>query len=178
MILKITCEHCGNEFESDGFSEAEICPHCGREARAGQRGIPELPRQMQASEQAAKESVFFQSANITVTKARFVVGAKTFAMRGITSVESVKTPADYKAPFIVMVVGLGLAVGLFVGSVWWGIFGILIIAGGVALAIGLKPTFAVVLRTAGGEVTAYCSYDQDDISKIVRALNDAIISNG
>lgn len=46
------------------------------------------------------------------------------------------------------------------------------------LATRQKPVFAVVLRTAGGEITAYESYDSDCISQIVEALNRSIVANG
>ncbi len=31
MIATIKCQHCGNEFETDGMNRTEFCPHCGKE---------------------------------------------------------------------------------------------------------------------------------------------------
>jgi hypothetical protein len=126
----------------------------------------------------ADETTFFQSGDITVTNARFIVGAQTFAMRGVTSVQGVETPASYGGPIFIVIFGLVLALVGFSGSIFIAVVGILLIAAGVAIAIRRKATFAVVLRTAGGEITAYQSLDRAYISKIIQALNDSIISHG
>ena len=127
----------------------------------------------------ANESVFFQSGDITVTNARFIVGAQTFAMRGITSVQGVETSASYTSTVIVALLGVIIAfVGFGNSTIGLGILGILLIAAGIWLGIRQRPTFAVVLRTAGGEVTAYQSKNRDHISQIIQALNNAIISHG
>jgi DNA-directed RNA polymerase subunit RPC12/RpoP len=31
MIATSKCQHCGNEFETDGMNRTEFCPHCGKE---------------------------------------------------------------------------------------------------------------------------------------------------
>jgi rRNA maturation protein Nop10 len=31
MIATAKCQHCGNEFETDGMNRTEFCPHCGKE---------------------------------------------------------------------------------------------------------------------------------------------------
>ncbi|HAO78566.1 MAG TPA: hypothetical protein DCQ92_06235 [Verrucomicrobia subdivision 3 bacterium] len=31
MIANTKCQHCGNEFETDGMNRTEFCPHCGKE---------------------------------------------------------------------------------------------------------------------------------------------------
>ena len=126
----------------------------------------------------AEEITFFQGENIIVTNARFVVGAQTFAMRGITSVEGVEIPASFVAPVIGILLGLIMALNLFNGGIGLGIIGVLIFAAAICLAIYRKSTFVVVLRTAGGEVTAYQSTDKNYIAQIIRALNEAIISQG
>jgi hypothetical protein len=113
------------------------------------------------------ETTFFQNGNITVTNARFIVGSQTFAMRGITSVEGIETPASYIGAIILIIIGAVLALNGFTSSVGLGIFGVLLIAGGIWLCFRKKPTYAVVLRTAGGEVTAYQSQDRDHISQII-----------
>jgi hypothetical protein len=126
----------------------------------------------------ATETTFFQSGDITVTNARFVVGAQTFAMRGITSVQGVETPANYNGAIALILVGAVIAVSGFAFSIELAVFGVLLIAGGIWLCFRQKQTYAVVLRTAGGEVTAYQSQNRDHISEIIQALNDSIISHG
>ena len=113
-----------------------------------------------------------------MTNARFIVGAQTFAMRGITSVQGVETPATYVGPVILALLGLIMAASLFNGSIGLGIVGVLILAADICIFIRRKTTFAVVLRTAGGEVTAYQSTNREHIAQIIRALNEAIISHG
>jgi hypothetical protein len=126
----------------------------------------------------ADETTFFQSGGIAVTNARFIVGAQTFAMRGITSVEGVEQSASYTWPVILALLGFVMAISLFSGEIGLGIFGLLLLAAGIWLITRQKPTFSVVLRTAGGEVTAYQSKSRDHIAEIIHALNQAIISHG
>jgi hypothetical protein len=127
----------------------------------------------------ATETTFFQNGRITVTNARFIVGAQTFAMRGITSVQSVETSPNYTGGFVMIVLGVIIAAaGFYSSSIGAGIFGLLVTAGGVWVVRQQKPTFAVVLRTSGGEVTAYQSEDRSHIAQIILALNDSIISHG
>jgi hypothetical protein len=126
----------------------------------------------------ADETTFYQSGGIAVTNARFIVGAQTFAMRGITSVEGVETPASYGWPALLTFLGLVLALSLFGGDIGMGVFGVLLFAAGIWLFTRQKPMFTVVLRTAGGEVTAYKSRNRDHIAEIIYALNEAIISHG
>ncbi len=126
----------------------------------------------------AEESTFFQSGGITVTNARFIVGAQTFAMRGITSVEGVEHPPIVIWTIIFVVVGLLMALNLFAGNYGIGVFGLLIFAVGIWLRTRQRSKFSVVLRTAGGEITAYQSPDREFISSIIQALNQAIVSQG
>jgi predicted RNA-binding Zn-ribbon protein involved in translation (DUF1610 family) len=192
MILKVTCEQCGKEFESDGFSVTEHCPHCGLETRGIRSGSSAPPQEQQTAVQPSKESVFFQNGGITVTNARFVVGAKTFAMRSITSVEVVSADEfadpDPKNPlpalttgigFVIIATGLGFWLGFdfsYMVAIILGVIGILLIFGGACLFAKKKRTFTIVLKTAGGEVAAYKSDDQNHIAKIIQALNDSIIA--
>jgi hypothetical protein len=99
-------------------------------------------------------------------------------MRGITSVQGVETPVSYIIPVLLGLLGLVLAVNLFRNGSAFGIIGILILGLAIWIAVRKKPMFAVVLRTAGGELTAYQSRNRDHIAQIIRALNEAMISHG
>ena len=126
----------------------------------------------------ATETTFFEGGNLTVTNARFIVGTQTFAMRGVTSVQGVEIPANYTASGLLILLGACVALTAFLNSaIGFGIFGVLLSAGGIWAACRQKPTYAVVLRTAGGEVTAYESKDRDYISQVIEALNQSIISH-
>ena len=59
-----------------------------------------------------------------------------------------------------------------------GIVGVLMMILGALQFTQTKQAFNIVLKTAGGEVTAYQSFDREHISRIIRALNDSIISHG
>jgi len=132
------------------------------------------------------ETTFFNSGDVAVTNARFVVGAQTFAVRGITSVEGAELPRSYTGPAILILPGAVAAIlGFFASSMGGGsvaapigALGLIPLAGGIWWACRRKPKYAVVLRTAGGEVTAYQSADRAHISQIIQALNESIISNG
>ena len=125
------------------------------------------------------ETTFFQSDDIVVTNARFIVGSQTFAMRGITSVQAIKIPPSDGGSTITVVFGLIVAVAGFAIRLYLlGFLGVLLLGLGVWLAMRQKPIYAVVLRTAGGEVTAYQSNDWNYISQIIEALNQSIVSHG
>ena len=126
----------------------------------------------------AEETTFYNSGDVAVTNARFIVGSQTFAMRGITSVQGVETPVSYIGPVLFGLLALFMCYGVFGGNYFLGVVGILLLAADVLIIIGRRPKFAVVLRTAGGEVTAYESTKRDDIAPIIQALNQAMISQG
>lgn len=126
----------------------------------------------------ADENSFFNSGDIAVTNARFVVGSQTFAMRGITSVQGVKTPVNYIGAVLLGLLALFMSLALFRGEYFLGIIGVLLLIADIFIIIRSRPTFCVVLRTAGGEVTAYKSKNHDHIAQIIQALNQAMISRG
>jgi Family of unknown function (DUF6232) len=199
--IHFACPKCNQliDVPAELANQLMECPTCREtievplRTRTQPLSIP-IPAVSQPAHQA-DESIFFQSGNIMVTNARFVVGAKTFAMRGITSVEVVETDeAAAKHPgktWPEIIILLGLAITVFFGLLFWilndfdywilvgaGIICILVIIAGSFLNIQMKRAFKIVLRTAGGEVTAYQSFDRNHISQIVQALNNSIISHG
>ena len=126
-----------------------------------------------------EERVFFQETEITVTNARFVVGSQTFAMRNITSVRAEKVEAKLEHPGYLMLVGVVIAlIGFFGAGIPVGVIGIAMLAGGIYWAWNQDGTFAVVLTTSAGEVSAYQSNDRQLIAGIVKALNDSIVARG
>jgi hypothetical protein len=194
--IHFACPKCNQPIDAptELANQLTECPTCKEtiEVPVRSRVQPSDSSNFAASA-TVEESIFFQSGDILVTNARFVVGAKTFAMRSITSVQSVKRKEEPMGitgmgclSLIVCMLGFVTACyGFGSSSVWLGIIGILIVSGGVWLIIRALPSqpkpkinFTVVLTTAGGEVTAYQSDDQDHISKIVQALNNSIISHG
>ena len=108
---------------------------------------------------------------VTVTNTRFIVPAQTYAMAGITSVKNFEEPPKRMYPIGCGIVGLlflagvpVLGVGLIVLAVFWWIY--------------QKTKYHVLLTTAGGEVKALSSQNGPFISKVIQALNDAIVARG
>ncbi|MEK7207774.1 MAG: DUF6232 family protein [Pseudomonadota bacterium] len=118
-----------------------------------------------------EEKTFFSDGGITVTNTRFIVPSQTYAMSGITSVKNSHESPKRSYPIICGVLGLvflpgALVVGLIIAGVaivWW---------------LGQKTQYHVVLTTSGGEVKALSTVDGALISKVVQALNDAIVARG
>jgi hypothetical protein len=152
---------------------------------------------------SSQETTFYQSDNILITNTRAVLRNDTYAMANITSVRARVKPPNRVIGIVVSAVGglmttccgcsaLGVIPMLaeggdeFIGTGLAGggailagaIFGLLVLAGGIALIIMAKPTYVVVIGTAGREVDAIPSRDQDYIATIVSAMNEAIIHRG
>lgn len=118
-----------------------------------------------------EENSFFDEGGVTVTNARFIVSAQTYAMSGITSVKSIKESPSIKGPIILCILGLFLFKEVPIGA-------IILVAIAIAWFILNKPKYSVVLSSASGEAEALTSKDSDFISRIVNAINEAIISRG
>jgi hypothetical protein len=152
---------------------------------------------------ASQENVFYRDGSVLVTNARAVLGASTFAMANITSVTAAVIPADRTLGIVISVFGGCLSgfcgliflaslmlsfnssskfttsvisgnvlIGLFV------LFGILILGVGIFLAIRAKPTYVVRIGSASGETNVLPSKDYSYISRVVNAMNQAIIYRG
>lgn len=125
-----------------------------------------------------EEETFFNDGGLTVTNSRFIVPGQTYTMSGVTSIRAEQYTPSRKWPMIVMgfgVVGLFSAVDEGIGA---GLFGLAIIAIGVAWWRSKKTIYTVVLSSASGESDAFSSADEEFIDGVVSALNDAIVSRG
>jgi hypothetical protein len=135
-----------------------------------------------------EENFFFQEGRVKISKLRFVVGNKTFAMSGITSVE-----LERIFPALLVPVGLFICGAIFCyvgcahgGSPMYGValfmtkVGLLFFGlGGIILALRChKYKYSVKLNTSGGEVRSFISRDKRLIARIVDALNEGIIQRG
>lgn len=124
------------------------------------------------------EQTYFDDGRVRVTNTRFIVGAQTYAVRNITSVEVVRHPPNRRAPIILLIasaiftIEMGkhgatpeFALGLLglVVSIWW--------------LLNQRPTYAVVLATSAGEIRALESRKSSFIDSVVVAINDAIVSH-
>ena len=121
------------------------------------------------------EKIFFEQGNIKVTNARFIVGAETHAMNGVTSVKSHAISPNRTGPIIGIVIGLLI---LLSAESSGKVFGLLIAGVAGWIFYKQKATHSVVLRSASGEVQAHTSQNEPLIGGIVQALNDALIHRG
>ena len=120
------------------------------------------------------EQTFFNENGVTVTNSRFITPGQTYAMSGVTSIRKLKITPSYKAPIITAIIGF-ISLGFGDSGI---AIGILLIIGAIAWFILNKPTFVVVLSSASGEQKALSSKDEEFISRVVNALNEAIVARG
>jgi hypothetical protein len=124
---------------------------------------------------------YYQDGTVTITNARAVLGSKTYSMANITSVAMGEKPANVTPGIVVAVIGLAIAAcSAAAGSNASGgiIFGVLVLVGGIALAVMAKSSYIVRIGSAGGETDGLVSNDKEYIQKIVNAVNEAIIKRG
>lgn len=138
----------------------------------------------------SEETTIYDQNGIKITNLRAVFGEKTYSVANITSVEARTVPPSTGCAFTILIGGiLATIVGIaqaFPKSQSFGtrpdftflIFGIIAIGSFILINRTAKPTYAVNLTTASGEVKAYESNDQQTIKTIVESLNTAIIQKG
>ena len=119
------------------------------------------------------ENSFYQDeSGVFVTTTRFQVPGTTYPINGITSVSNVEIKPNRMASYVIILFGL---VGLIAGSASFG--AVMLVIGGVIFAMQ-KTEYAVSIFTAGGQINAIKSADDKKVTKIVTALNEAIIQRG
>jgi hypothetical protein len=122
-----------------------------------------------------QETIFLSEQGVTVTNARFILPKQTFAMSGITSVQDNEVKPSKIGPIIFILFGfIFLLVSNFSSYFLMTLGVFMLIIGGNWLV--QKITYSIILHTASGEVKALTSENCAWISKVVRALNDSIIS--
>ena len=127
----------------------------------------------------AKETIYYQEDDVLVSNVRMVIGTEVIVMRSVTSVEGTRIQLDYAVPGALVIIGGFIFLFLFLGDARiWSIGGIIMAVAGIALAIFRKRPYAAVISTTSGETIRYRSDDRDDITKIIAALNEAIIAQG
>ena len=129
----------------------------------------------------ADEVAVYRDENIHLTNLRAVLQGKTYAMANVTSV-SMFTQVKSKVPGVILAVlgGLFLLVG-FGSRELRGcsvVFGLLMLVIGIAVAAGAKNLYWVRIGSASGEANALASHDRDYITRVVSAMNDAIVRRG
>lgn len=126
------------------------------------------------AQEQAQETVFLSEQGIRVTNTRFILPKQTFAMSGITSVQSSEEKPSKLLPIIFLGIG---ALSLLGGKDAISFAIIMLAIGGIWLKLQ-KTTYHVLLHTASGEAKALSSHDEGWVSKVVHAINDSIIHRG
>ena len=120
------------------------------------------------------ETTFLSEDGVRVTNSRFIVPTQTFAMNGITSVQSFEEKPRRFWPIFFIVVGF---LSFFGGKDGIALGVLLLVVGGLWLA-KQKTMFQVRLSTSSGEAKALSSNDKQWIEKVVLAINASIIHRG
>lgn len=126
----------------------------------------------------AEEVSIYQDANIHVTNLRAMLQGKTYAMANVTSV-STFTQVGNKAPGVILAI-LGvllILMGIPTDSIRGCSFGlgIPLFAIGALMAWAAKDVYWVRIGSASGETNALSSQDYGYITRVVNAMNEAIV---
>lgn len=119
-----------------------------------------------------EEKTFFEYEDVKVTNARFISGAQTFAMSNITSVKALTESPNRWFGILMIVMGLLVAAKESLAG------GVVLIAIAALILYMQKTTYHVMLSTSGGETSALKTYQLEYITKVVNALNAAIVYRG
>lgn len=124
------------------------------------------------------ETKYFKNDRCLVTSARAVLDGVTYAMANVTSVRVIETEPNRMGPVLLGGIGIALVSSISKGQVGSALIGLLLVAGAVAIWRKQRPTFILVISTAGVETHAQESKDGDEIGAIERAISKAIIERG
>ncbi len=121
---------------------------------------------------------------VQVTSARFVVYQQTYPIAGITSVAPFSVPSSNTGPGCLIAFAALFCIAPLVRLLWDGDVkaGALVLFPGSLLALGVwwfrsrKPSYGVVIWTAGANVRALTSQDGMFVQRVIGALNQAIAS--
>jgi len=122
-----------------------------------------------------EEISFFDSRNVSVSSARFIVSGQTYAMSGVTSVKTGRKDPSRMGPIILVLIGV---CAMLAGTMEPVLVGLVLVGLGVYWFTQQKPELSVVLNSASGEAQALTSTDADFINGVITALNNAIVHRG
>lgn len=118
------------------------------------------------------EKTFFEYEDVKVTNTRFITGPQTYAMSNVTSVKNRVDKPSRVLPVLLFLFGLAV---FFKSSFGWGV----VLCAGAGLWFYIqKTTYHVMLSTSGGETSALKTHQLQYVTRVVNALNDAIVYRG
>ncbi len=116
---------------------------------------------------------------VRITGTRAIFGSTTYSMANISSVSTAEEPAKRSGGIVTAIIGLILLIiGASAGWSWLLIGGIILLLIGALVAWAAKGKYHVRISSASGEAIALSSNDREYITKVVFALNEAIVSRG
>jgi hypothetical protein len=129
----------------------------------------------------ADELPVYSDSNIQITNLRATLYGKTFAMANITSV-AMHTQYANKAPGVIVAL-LGAVFGLvaLASSELRGcflVFAAVMILIGVVYIKSQHNNYWVRIGSSSGEANALSSHDHEYVSRVVAAMNEAIVRRG
>jgi hypothetical protein len=125
---------------------------------------------------AEETSFYTDQKGVRVTDKRVIVGNITYALANITSVSTAVEKPSLTGPILFIGIGILLLIGS--ASAQSGVtafFGVLLLILGVVWYRGCKPTWHLKISSASGEATPLQSTNQQWISSIAQAINEAMI---
>jgi hypothetical protein len=169
------CGKCGSQV-SDGHS---FCLSCGNPVTSPSSSITGAA----VGAAPALEKVFYQDPEVVVTNSRCIVSGQTYAMSGITSVQSFTEIPSKKRPILLIILGAIVSLGSlrYLTVVALGetliafLFGCLVIGAGIMWFKRKKNIYHVQLVASSTQSRIIHNGDATYILKIVAALNDAIV---
>jgi hypothetical protein len=165
------CGKCGASVSGDPF-----CSKCGNPV--GNQATSSGQGPAATGTAPAIEKTFYHDQTVLITNSRCIVAGQTYAMSGITSVRPFTEEPPKGWPVLVVIIGLMWALVSLANlpnALGGLVFALAMIGLGVMWFKSKKDIYHVVVHSASGESRLIHSLDQDYISKIIVALNEAII---
>ena len=125
----------------------------------------------------AEETTYYSDqSGVRVTDKRVIIGNTTYSMANITSVTTAVVNPSKIGPVVCIAVGLALFIGgVSNNSFGTGFLGVVVGAFGYFWYRGAKPVWHLRISSASGESSPLHSVNQQWISSIAHAINEAII---
>ncbi len=123
------------------------------------------------------EKPIYQDEVVTVTRSQCVVRSQKYPLGGVTSISNRTREANKMWPMIMSAAGAIILLGGLQGGGTPALVAGAIVAGlGVFWYRSLTVKYAVVLTTEAGDTEVLTSDDEDWISNVTSALNDAMVA--
>lgn len=134
----------------------------------------------------AEERSFLNDGGVYVSNTRVVIHGTTYATANITSVRKQMVPAKNGCASIMAIIGalgtiggLASALGESSSDRWTPfVVCVVLLIIGIVWFRSLRPTYNVMLATAGGERQGLTSKDEGVVDRVTAAIADAIVHRG